>query len=448
MTPPAVARVGCSRWSAPGGRSEHPTRDRTGHRAGRVEPAREPPPRGPCTSAMSSRAPFGTDTRPAGWWRTAVVYQIYPRCFADSDGDGIGDLPGIIAAPRPPRAARRRRALAVAGLPLAAGRQRLRHQRLPGHRPAVRHPGRPRRAASPACHERGMKLVMDLVVNHTSDEHPWFVESRDPASPKRDWYWWRPARARPRARHRRAPSRPTGTRSSPARPGSSTRRSGEYYLHLFSPQAARPQLGEPARSAQAVYAMMRWWLDRGVDGFRMDVINLISKDPALPDGAGAARRPVRVGARRGRRTARGSTSSWPRCTARSGSPRRHLLTVGEMPGSTIEQARRFTDPARREVDMVFKFEHVDLDVRPGGDKWDLVPLAAAGAQAQPRPLAGRAWPTSAGTASTGTTTTSRARCPGSATTPASTGWPRPRRSAPCCTCTAARRTSTRARSSG
>ena len=129
-----------------------------------------------------------------------------------------------------------------------------------------------------------MKLVMDLVVNHTSDEHPWFVES--PVRPDsrrsatgtggaRPGRGWRPARP--------APSRTTGRRSSPARPGSSTRPRGEYYLHLFSRK--QPDLNwENPEVREAVYAMMRWWLDRGVDGFRMDVINLISKDAALPDG--------------------------------------------------------------------------------------------------------------------------------------------------------------------
>ncbi len=134
---------------------------------------------------------------------------------------------------------------------------------------------------------------MDLVVNHTSDEHPWFVESRSSSdNPKRDWYWWRPARDGHRARRRPAPSRPTGSRSSAARPGSSTRRRGEYYLHLFSRK--QPDLNwENPEVREAVYAMMRWWLDRGVDGFRMDVINMISKDTAAarrradPGGAAA-----------------------------------------------------------------------------------------------------------------------------------------------------------------
>ena len=128
-----------------------------------------------------------------------------------------------------------------------------------------------------------MKLVMDLVVNHTSDEHPWFVDSRSSVeSQKRDWYWWRPART---GMAPGAPgAEPTNWRSffsgsvwelDPA--------SGEYYLHLFSRK--QPDLNwENPEVREAVYSMMRWWLDRGVDGFRMDVINMISKNAALPDG--------------------------------------------------------------------------------------------------------------------------------------------------------------------
>ena len=179
------------------------------------------------------------------WWKTAVVYQIYPRSFADSNGDGIGDLRGIIGQLDYLADARRRRRLAVAGLPVAAGRQRLRHQRLPGHRPDVRHAGRLRRAARRRCTTAGMKLVMDLVVNHTSDEHPWFVESRSSRdNPKRDWYWWRP----PRAGHDAGDA---GRRAEQLglvllRLGLGARPGDRRVLPApVLPQAARPELGEP-----------------------------------------------------------------------------------------------------------------------------------------------------------------------------------------------------------
>jgi oligo-1,6-glucosidase len=208
-------------------------------------------------------------------------------------------------------------------------------------------------------HRRGMKLVLDLVVNHTSDEHPWFQQSRRGRDdPKRDWYWWRGPRPGMAAG---APgAEPTNWGSAFSGPAwQFDEASGEYYLHLFSRK--QPDLNwENPEVRAAVYAMMRWWLDRGVDGFRMDVINMISKDPRLPDG------PVGPGGY-------GDGSAYYIC-----GPRIHeflqemnrevfagrdaqLLTVGEMPGVTVEQARLFTDPARHEVDMVFQFEHVQLD---------------------------------------------------------------------------------------
>jgi len=206
---------------------------------------------------------------------------------------------------------------------------------------------------------------MDLVVNHTSDEHPWFQASRDPHGERRDWYWWRPPRAGTTAGEPGA--EPNNWRSFFSGPAwELDPASGEYYLHLFSRKQPDLNWEQPA-VRRAVYSMMRWWLDRGVDGFRMDVVNMLSKDPALPDGApigdgrlGDAGASV-IGGRRlheflhemhgavfaGRDVA--------------------TLAVGEMPGVTIDEAVLFTDPARGELDMVFQFEHVDLD--HDGSKW-------------------------------------------------------------------------------
>ena len=141
-----------------------------------------------------------SDLRSPGWWKNAVVYQVYPRSFQDSDGDGIGDIPGITS---------RLDHLALLGVDVL--------WLSPVYRSPMDDNGydisdyqdvdplfgtlADLDALIAGCHDRGIRLVMDLVVNHTSDEHPWFVESRDPASPKRDWYWWRPGRARrPRRR--------------------------------------------------------------------------------------------------------------------------------------------------------------------------------------------------------------------------------------------------------
>jgi oligo-1,6-glucosidase len=306
------------------------------------------------------------------WWKTAVVYQIYPRSFADSDGDGIGDLAGIASR------LDYLNALGVDVLWLSpvypspqddAGYDISDYQDIDptfgslADFDALLH----------AVHERGMKLVMDLVVNHTSDEHPWFAQSRASASsPKRDWYWWRPARAGMSPGHPGAePNNWASFFSGPA--WELDPATGEYYLHLFSRK--QPDLNwETEQVRRAIHAMMRWWLERGVDGFRMDVINMISKHPELPDG------PVRAAG-----SPYGDGFEYVNCGPRIHeflqemhravfAGREHeLLTVGEMPGVTVDEAKLFTDPARGEVDMVFQFEHVQLD--QGATKWDVHPLA-------------------------------------------------------------------------
>jgi len=300
--------------------------------------------------------------RSPGWWKNAVVYQIYPRSFMDSDGDGVGDIPGITS---------RLDHLALLGVDVL--------WLSPVYRSPMDDNGydvsdyqdvdplfgtlADLDALIAGCHDRGIRVVMDLVVNHTSDEHPWFVESRDPASPKRDWYWWRPPRdGRP----------PTNWESLFG--GSAweyDERSGEYYLHIFSRK--QPDLNwENQDVRQAVYTMMRWWVDRGVDGFRMDVIELISKETTLRDGVPLEGRDLAfpVGVSFGPRL----DEYLAEMNREVGLADGHLLTVGEMGMSTLEQAQRVTDPARRELDMLFTFEHVWQDQVQGRTKFDLKPL--------------------------------------------------------------------------
>jgi oligo-1,6-glucosidase len=304
------------------------------------------------------------------WWKSAVVYQIYPRSFGDSNGDGTGDLQGIIA---------RLDYLAQLGVdvvwlsPIYASPMDDNGYDISDYEDVDPLFGTLEDLDEliDGLHQRGIKLVMDLVVNHTSDEHAWFIESRNPDSPKRDWYWWRPAREGFEPGSEGA--EPTNWASSFS--GSAwdfDQRSGEYFLHVFSPK--QPDLNwENSDVRQAVYTMMNWWVDRGVDGFRMDVINMISKQAELRDGT-----PVP-----GRRYVSGEqfVINGPRLeeflaemNEAVGLTERNLLTVGEMPGSTIEIARQITDPARRELNMVFTFEHVGLDRQPEGAKWDLAPL--------------------------------------------------------------------------
>jgi oligo-1,6-glucosidase len=305
------------------------------------------------------------------WWKSAVVYQIYPRSFADGNGDGIGDLSGVIG---------RLDHLAALGVdvvwlsPVYRSPQDDNGYDISDYQDIDPMFGTlaDLDALIAGLHERGMKLLMDLVVNHTSDEHPWFVESRSsPDSPKRDWYWWRPPREGMAAG---APgAEPTNWASFFSGPAwQFDPESGEYFLHLFSRK--QPDLNwENPQVRQAVYEMMRWWLDRGVDGFRMDVINMISKDPALPDGR------VLAGTE-----ALGDGSPSYICGPRihefleemqrevfAGRPGQ-FLTVGEMPGVTVQEAQLFTDPKRGEVDMVFQFEHMSID--QGSSKWDVQPF--------------------------------------------------------------------------
>ncbi|MDX6724929.1 MAG: oligo,6-glucosidase [Solirubrobacteraceae bacterium] len=321
---------------------------------------------------MSTSPAARTASEPVteAWWKTAVVYQVYPRSFADSDGDGVGDLKGIT-----------QRLDHLAGLgvdvlwlsPVYPSPQDDNGYDISDYQGIDPAFGTLEDfdALLEGLHERGMKLVMDLVVNHTSDEHPWFAESRSSRdNPKREWYWWRPPRAGMDAGHPGA--EPTNWGSFFSGPvWELDAETGEYYLHLFSRK--QPDLNwENPEVREAIYAMMRWWLDRGVDGFRMDVINMISKDPALPDGHDLG------------------SGLWADGTPHFiNGPRIHeflqemhrevfaaregrFLTVGEMPGVTVDEARLFTDPARGEVDMVFQFEHVQLD--QGATKWDVRPL--------------------------------------------------------------------------
>jgi oligo-1,6-glucosidase len=322
------------------------------------------------TSEPTQIADVSVD-RPTDWWRSAVVYQIYPRSFADSNGDGMGDIPGI---------ASHLDYLAELGIdvvwlsPVYASPMDDNGYDISDYRDVDPMFGtlEDLDLLIAGLHQRGIKIVMDLVVNHTSDEHPWFIESRDPDSPKRQWYWWRPAR--PGFEPGSEGAEPTNWEA--AFSGSAWQfdeRSGEYYLHLFS--AKQPDLNwENPEVRRAIYDMMNWWVDRGVDGFRMDVINLISKHE-LVDGVPA---PGQTRVHSFQFTANGPRLDefLAEMNAEVGLDARNLLTVGEMPGSTIETARRATDPANHELNMVFTFEHVSLDSRPGGGgKFDLAPLS-------------------------------------------------------------------------
>ena len=241
------------------------------------------------------------------WWKESVIYQIWPRSFQNSDGDGIGDLRGVLD-----------RLDHIAGLgvdvlwlsphfdsPNVDNGYDIRDYRkvMPEFGTMADFD-----ALLAGVKARGMRLVLDLVVNHTSDQHAWFVESRSSRdNPKRDFYLWRPGRDG---------GPPNDWRSFFS--GSAWKRddaTGEYYLHLFA--EAQPDLNwENPQVRREVHDLMRFWLDKGVDGFRMDVIAFISKDPPSP-----ATRPSTAPARSSTTpTAPGCTSTSPSCAARSSPP--------------------------------------------------------------------------------------------------------------------------------
>ena len=299
------------------------------------------------------------------WWREGVVYQIYPRSFADSNGDGIGDLRGIIGR------LDYLQTLGVAIIWLSPvykspnddnGYDISDYQAINSEFGSLAD----WQELLAGLHQRGMKLLMDLVVNHTSDEHPWFVAARSSkASPYRDYYIWRPSVAG------QEPNNWSSFFSGSA--WAYDEATDEYYLHLFSQKQPDLNWENPKLRAE-IYAMMRWWLDKGIDGFRMDVINMLSKAPGLPDAPGD---PAERYHFPGEYAIHG-----PRLGEFLAEMRREvldhydLLTVGEMPTITPERAAAITHAEHGQLSMVFQFEHVDLDVdssQPLG-KWAYKPL--------------------------------------------------------------------------
>jgi len=298
------------------------------------------------------------------WWKEGTVYQIYPRSYADSNGDGIGDLQGIIT---------KLDYLKELGVdiiwlsPVYKSPNDDNGYDISDYQDIMDEFGTMAdwEELITAMHERGLKLVMDLVVNHSSDEHRWFVESRKSKdNPYRDYYIWRPACEN--GQHGQEPNNWVSCFSGSA--WELDEQTGEYYLHLFSKK--QPDLNwENPQVRREVQDMAKWWLDKGVDGFRMDVINFISKVDGLPNANEQA-----------------GGYQWGGEYFMNG-PRIHeylhelheeviakydAMTVGEMPGVTTDEAALYTDESRREVNMVFQFELMDIDSGPGG-KWDVKP---------------------------------------------------------------------------
>ncbi|MGG1552769.1 glycoside hydrolase family 13 protein [Paenibacillus ferrarius] len=293
------------------------------------------------------------------WWKESVVYQIYPRSFQDSNGDGIGDIPGIIS---------RLDYLKALGVdiiwlsPVYESPNDDNGYDISNYQSIMDDFGTIAdwEALLEGLHSRGMKLIMDLVVNHSSDEHVWFAESRKSKdNPYRDYYIWRDGK------DGKEPNNWSSFFSGPAWELDET--TGQYFLHLFSKK--QPDLNwENEQVRREVYEMMTWWLDKGIDGFRMDVINLISKVEGLPDAAGE-----------GQYNFGGDYfMNGPRIHEflqemnREVLSKYDIMTVGETIGVTPEDAIQYVGEDRGELSMVFQFELMDIDSGPGG-KWNVQP---------------------------------------------------------------------------
>ncbi|MDO4805302.1 MAG: alpha-glucosidase [Lachnospiraceae bacterium] len=281
------------------------------------------------------------------WWKEAVIYQIYPRSFADSNGDGIGDLNGITA--RLPYL--KELGVDVIWLsPVYKSPNDDNGYDISDYRDIMDDFGTMEDfdRMLKTAHSLGIKIVMDLVVNHTSDEHAWFAcsrKSRD--SEKRDWYIWKDPK----------------DGGLPNNWGSFFSGSvwefdegtGQYYLHMFSKK--QPDLNWDNPSVRdAVFDLMAWWCEKGIDGFRMDVISMISKDPSYPDGEtnggmfGNAMPYVCNGPH---------VHEYLQEMNRRVLKRYDLLTVGETAGVTIDEAKKYASCDGSELNMVFQFEHTD-----------------------------------------------------------------------------------------
>lgn len=293
------------------------------------------------------------------WWKESVVYQIYPRSFMDSNGDGIGDINGITSK------LDYLKELGINVIWLSPvyqspnddnGYDISDYQAIMEEFGTMEDFDRMLQAA----HERGIKIMMDLVVNHTSDEHAWFVESRkSKENPYRDYYIWR------EGKNGEAPNNWGSCFGGSA--WEYDQATDMYFLHLFSKK--QPDLNwDNEKVRKEVFDMMTWWLSKGVDGFRMDVISMISKVPELPDGT------------KGEGALYGdfgpSVINGPHVHEYLQEMRRRVLsefdtiTVGETSGVTVEEAVKYAADDESELNMVFQFEQNDLD-NGEHSKWNL-----------------------------------------------------------------------------
>ena len=287
----------------------------------------------------------------SNWWRNAVVYQIYPKSFQDSNGDGIGDIQGIIS---------RLDYLSDLGVdvlwlsPIYQSPQVDNGYDISDYQSINPDFGTLADVQEliRKAHKRNIKIMMDLVVNHTSDQHAWFQESHSSVdSDKRDWYIWRDPS--------QDGTEPNNWGSFFA--GSAWQRdesSGQYYLHLYAKEMPDLNWQNP-QVRHAVYEMMNWWVALGVDGFRMDVINEISKPEGLPD---APKNEDELYGNPGLVVDNGPhIHEYLQEMNQQVLSHHELITVGETPGVSVQEAQQYATLKGTELNMVFQFEHMGLD---------------------------------------------------------------------------------------
>ncbi|MGG3572433.1 alpha-glucosidase [Bacillus gobiensis] len=295
------------------------------------------------------------------WWKESVVYQIYPSSFKDSNGDGIGDLQGIISKLD---YIKELGANVIWICPVYPSPNDDNGYDISDYTDIMDIFGTMAdwEQLLKEIHQRDMKLIMDLVLNHTSDEHPWFIESRSSKdNPKRDWYIWRPGKDGKEPNNWESLFRGSAWQYAEL--------TDEYYLHLFSKK--QPDLNwENPEVREELYRMTTWWLDKGIDGFRIDAISFIKKKDGLPDAPNLSGE-LYVPAWDCHRNQPGIHDFLAELKERVFN-NYDIMTVGEADGVSPDDALLYVDEALGSFNMIFHFEHMGLDSGIGG-KWDLKP---------------------------------------------------------------------------
>lgn len=282
------------------------------------------------------------------WWKNAVVYQIYPKSFQDSDGDGIGDIPGIIS---------RLDYLKKLGIdaiwlsPVYRSPQDDNGYDISDYQDIEPMFGtmEDMEQLFAEAKKRGIRIMMDLVLNHTSDEHRWFLEAKKSKdNPYHDYYVWRDGEEGV------YPNDMNSAFGGPA--WEWVPELGQYYFHQFS--VKQPDLNwENPKVRRELYDMILWWMEKGAGGFRLDVIDQIAKEPDLKITNNGPK-----------------LHEFLRELSRETFQKGDMITVGEAWGATPEIAKKYSNPDGSEFSMVFQFEHIMLDQEEGKEKWDTIPL--------------------------------------------------------------------------